>query len=274
MSLGAVALLKTGGALAKYGISRYQNSKRKYGNTAIAKELARIKKEGAISPESQNQIMGEQNATLSSQSSTIRARTQNRLINQGMDGSIAGTRALQAPNTERMKQLGYTRRKLSAQNAQSKIDAGLQDAELRTAYNEETKANRRSLNAGVVGDLANVGAEYAMGKYKQGRQDDALALEKERYDATTTENQSRYETEQTQNKTARELEASRYRAKTTLEAERFKAEAERIASQPSVVNATNNYATHKEPKKLFAELLDSGMEYKMAYKYLQYLSSK
>jgi hypothetical protein len=187
------ALIKGGGALAKYGAKRYAASKRNYDQTAYGKELARIKKEGALSQEFQNNVIGQQNRTLSSQAGSIQAQTQGNLINQGLEGSIAGTRALAQPNIERMRELGYTSRDLSAQNAQSKIDAGLQYAQGKTQYNEDTRGMKDEALGGLASDAAGIATDYAVGKVAQGINDKASALEQSRYDTAQKEDILRYE---------------------------------------------------------------------------------
>jgi hypothetical protein len=191
--LTIAALIKGGGALAKYGISRYQNSKRKYGNTAMGRELDKIRKQGALSEKFQNNVLGKQNRTLSSQAGSIQARTQGRLVNQGLEGSIAGTRSLAQPNIERMRELGYTSRDLTAQNEQSKIDAGLQYAQGATAYNANTDAMEQEANLGLASDAARIGTEYVAGRYAKTQADDAKALEQSRYDTAQKEEIMRYE---------------------------------------------------------------------------------
>lgn len=185
--LTIAALIKGGGALAKYGAKRYAASKRNYDQTAYGKELARIKKEGALSQEFQNNIIGQQNRTLSSQAGTIQAQTQGNLINQGLEGSIAGTRALAQPNIERMRELGYTSRDLSAQNAQSKVDTGLQYAQGKTAYNQDTKDQRLEANIGLASDAVDIGTSYVAGKYAKDQADEAKVLEQTRYDQARTD---------------------------------------------------------------------------------------
>ncbi len=193
IGLGTAALISGGGALAKYGMARYNASRRRYSGTALGKEYARIKREGAITDEMQSNIIGKQNRVLSSQAGGVRARTQGRLINQGLEGSIAGTRALAQPNIERMRELGYTTRDLAAQNAQTKVDASLRYAEGETAYNAETDAMKRGANQELVGDAIAIGGEYALGKISEAKALKASDLEQKRYDTSSKENILRYE---------------------------------------------------------------------------------
>ncbi len=232
--LTIMALIQGGGALAKYGAKRYAASKRNYDQTAYGKELARIKKEGALSQEFQNNVIGQQNRTLSSQAGSIQARTQGRLVNQGLEGSIAGTRALAQPNIERMRELGYTSRDLSAQNAQTKIDAGLQYAQGKTQYNEDTRGMKDEALGGLASDAVSVAANYAVGKYTQGVNDKASALEQTRYDQGRTD--------------------------------------KLLASKP-VQTAIEGYKASGDANSLFGALKDTGMSTEEILSILKYLKS-
>jgi hypothetical protein len=164
MGLGAIAAFQVGTSLARYAGARYSASKRNFGRTAIGQKLSQIEKEGAISPEMRNQRLGEENRVLSSQSSAATARIRGGLINRGLDDSIAGVRAEAAPAIEKLRQLGYSARGIAAENAQSKINAGLQRAELETAYNDETKALKAQALQNLIGGVGNAAVGYATGK--------------------------------------------------------------------------------------------------------------
>ena len=189
MPLETMAAISVGTSLAKYGVARYGASKRKYTN----KELERQAREGLLSPEEEANIIGQQNRTLSSQAQSIQARTQGRLISQGMEGSISGTRALQTPNLERMRQLGYTSRDIAASESGAQSRAKAQYADEKQAYDDQTRGIKQQALGGLVQGVGSALGQYAMGKYAQGQQDDATALEQSRYDTGQKEDIMRYE---------------------------------------------------------------------------------
>jgi len=171
MPLETMAAISVGTSLAKYGVARYGASKRKYTN----KELERQAREGLLSPEEEANIIGQQNRTLSSQAQSIQARTQGRLISQGMEGSISGTRALQAPNLERMRELGYTSRDIAASEATAKTTATAKYEDEKRAYDEQTRGIKQQALGGLVQGVGSALGQYAIGKYNAGQTADANA---------------------------------------------------------------------------------------------------
>lgn len=186
MGLGTVALTKGWGALARYGASRYAASRRNYGASAIGKELARIKEQGALSGKYMDNILARKNRSLSSVAVSTQARTKGRLIKSGMDNSISGTRALAQPNIERMRELGYASQDLAARNEQSKVDASLTYAKGKTAYDAQTDEMKSQALGGLASDAASIASEYAVGKYTEGM--DAKKMERDIAASTPIQN--------------------------------------------------------------------------------------
>ena len=181
-SSGLSSLIKGGGALAKYGIQRYNISKRgNFADTSRGRLLRKREKEGLLTDAQESNIIGKQNRTLSAQSTSIQAKTQSSLINQGLEGSIAGTRALAAPNLERLRELGYTSRDIAVSEAAAQSQATTDFAAGDADFRAETRDLKARALEGLVGGVVDAGVGFAKDKLEEANQEklDVLSREKD-----------------------------------------------------------------------------------------------
>jgi len=184
----ARAGIGAGQAIGGYFAGR-KDRKRKFGETARGRNLQKTVKEGAISPELMNQLLGRQNRALSGVSESEMSARRGEAVSAGLEGSIASRRFIREPALARQRQLGETSRGLAAENAQSKIDAERAFASEKTDYNEQQRAAKRDALVGLIGGVGGAAAgllgDLATNKQNKdllAKQDALQAEDRRRYD--------------------------------------------------------------------------------------------
>lgn len=167
MSLLAMAGITAAGEAIKWGVGRYNESKRpKFKESAYAKELARRKKEGIYSTKAVNQMQGDANREYAGTAQSGKARLQGDLINQGLDGSIAGMRGKAEFDIEAARNKSDFAGRLSTENEMSKITAADQYNQMLYQDKQQSWQNKSQANQQLVGGLTDAASGYFAGKIK------------------------------------------------------------------------------------------------------------
>ena len=131
-------------------------------STSYGKELARISKEGKYSPEAQSSIVGQVGARAGQVAQEQKADMRGYLEARGMGNSIAGAKALSAPDTARMRTVGQTAGNLASENEISKTRAKLDYARARMGYGEQVRSEENTARSELIGGLAGAaGSAYS-----------------------------------------------------------------------------------------------------------------
>lgn len=166
MALGTIAALQAGGAALKWGWNQFNKPKR-FEDTEYGKRLRDIQKRGAYTDKLRAKIMGGISRTAGAQASRAKTAYRGRLIQQGMEGSIAGVRGEREIGTAYQDKVVDTQREIDFRNEQSKIAAKNRYAQLKSASDAQQKQFSQANNAALVGGLVDAGVGYVGGKMKQ-----------------------------------------------------------------------------------------------------------
>jgi len=165
MSLLAMAGIAAAGEAIKWGVNRYNESKRpKFKDSAYAKEMLRRKKEGIYSPEAMNQMQGDANRQYGSSAETGRARYMGNLVAQDMGGSIAAQRGANQFGIDAARAKSNFAGELSTENEMSKITAADQYNQAlyqdkQQSWQNKSQANQQ-LFSGLVDGLSPIANKY------------------------------------------------------------------------------------------------------------------
>jgi len=167
MSLLAMAGIAAAGEAIKWGVNRYNESKRpKFKDSAYAKEMLRRKKEGIYSPEAMNQMQGDANRQYGSSAETGRARYMGNLVAQDMGGSIAAQRGANQFGIDAARAKSNFAGELSTENEMSKITAADQYNQALYQDKQQSWQNKSQANQQLVGGLTDAATGYFAGKIK------------------------------------------------------------------------------------------------------------
>lgn len=179
----AMALTQGATSVGKYLWGRYKKPKHKYRipdflDTAYGKRLESVGKTGMYNPAMRSRILGGIGKETANVASQARTGLQGRLIASGMEGSIAGQRALSEPELQRMRQLGGARERIDIANEQSRAQA--QDLlaqkitetqemqrQLKAQQEMESQAYNRQLGADLISGVGGAVSGYFQGKHQQ-----------------------------------------------------------------------------------------------------------
>ena len=180
MSL-AVALAAAKGVqtIGSYVYNRYKNNKRqKFGDSSYGKELQSIGRNGRLSNQARNNIVGGVARNSANIAQTGKASYAGRLAHQGLEGSVAGQRGLNEFDLQRQRSVSEASRTVDLANEQSKVDArlsfaeqSLQDQRMREGLD---KQNMNQLLSGL-GETAQLGAQAYFGAKTLNQKLDALS---------------------------------------------------------------------------------------------------
>jgi len=179
VGLGTMAALKIGGSAAKWGWNQF-NKPKKFEDTDYGKRLKELQKRGAYTTAIRSKILGNVSRTAGSQASQAKTAYRGRLINQGMEGSIAGVRGEADIGTRYTDKVVDTGREIDFRNEQSKIAAKDEYAQASSAANSERRNYNRANNAALVGGIVDAGVGYVGGKMQQKMMQNKADLEREK----------------------------------------------------------------------------------------------
>ena len=165
MSLLAMAGITAAGEAIKWGVNRYNESKRpKFKDSEYAKEMLRRKKEGIYSPEAMNEIQGSANKQFAGGAQSGKARLEGDLISKGLGGSIAGVRAKNEYDIAASGKRSDLAGELSTEQEMSKITAADQYNQAlyedkQQSWQNKSQANQQ-LFSGLVDGLSPIANKY------------------------------------------------------------------------------------------------------------------
>jgi len=142
-------------------------------NTAQGRELMRRSTYGAYGPRVRRRILGSVGRASGAAEQAAVADIRGRLVNSGMDNSIAGQSLMAQPGLRRAGMMAETGERMEAGNEQAKDEARWQFATLQDQQNEARRESRRQALAGLLGAGVNaVGA--GVNAYQFGQREKAL----------------------------------------------------------------------------------------------------
>jgi len=149
----------------------------KFDDTAYGQRLRSLMKTGMYTPNAMSRIVGGVSKATGNAAQTARADYKGRLINRGMERSIAGQAGMNQIEAERMGKLADVTERLEMENELSKQRAADQYAEAKTSYSEGVKEWNRQNNANLVSGVVDAAGTYVQGKIQKPLQDAQAARE-------------------------------------------------------------------------------------------------
>lgn len=149
----------------------------KFDDTAYGKRLKARMETGMYTPTAMSRIVGGVSKTTGNAAQTARASYKGRLINRGMEGSIAGQGEMNRIEADRIDKLADVSERLETQNEMSKERYADEYAQAKTNYAEKIKEWNRQNNANLVSGVVDAAGTYVQGKMQKPLQDAKVARE-------------------------------------------------------------------------------------------------
>jgi len=182
MAFWIPAALSAGATALNY----YNTKKNKppaYRDTEAGKYLSGVREDGVISSKQRGGLLANTGAIAGNQASQRKADIRGGLVASGMNNSIAGARALDAPGRDTQRALTDTGVNLDIMNERSKSAAGRELAFNSTKREDERRNYSLNANRGLMGGLAGAGVSAYSGLLQQ----NALAEDTRRWDITSAQ---------------------------------------------------------------------------------------
>lgn len=161
--------LQLGGTVANYLMRKKRPA---FGNTAYGRRLMQQGREGKYSPVARRGLLGGVGRQTAETAQRQRAATRGRLVNQGMENSIAGTAAMAQPGLARQGLIAGATERLETENEMSKGRARDAYARGSTASEEQKRQEENVARGGLISGLTNAAGSAVQG-YQQGMLADA-----------------------------------------------------------------------------------------------------
>jgi len=162
-----MALAKAGTALGKYAYNRYFNKQPGFEDTDYGKRLKQLSTEGMYNSRVRSNIIGNVAQQTANVAANTKADMTGRLINSGMEGSIAGQASLNQIDNARMGQIGAATQDIETKNELSKEQYKNEYAQAKQQYKDRIAAQKQANNKELVGGLLDAAGGYVGGKINQ-----------------------------------------------------------------------------------------------------------
>jgi len=161
------ALVKGGSALGKYAYNRWFNKQPGFDDSDYGKRLKQLSTEGLYNSRVRSNIIGNVAQQTGNAAANTKADITGRLINSGMENSIAGQASLNQVDTARMGQIANTTQDVETKNEQSKEQFKNEYAQAKQAYKDRIATIKQGNNQDLVGGLLDAAGTYVGGKINQ-----------------------------------------------------------------------------------------------------------
>ena len=158
--------IKAGGSALKWALN-LRNRTTDFGKTAYGRYLKKVGEQGLYGGTTRQEILNRAGAQTGNVAQERTAATRGYLTNRGFGNSISGLRLLDAPRSDRQRQMGNISRDLSIRNEETKDDAQSEYARQYTGYADQRRLESRRNNADLVGGLTDAGASWYQAKQYQ-----------------------------------------------------------------------------------------------------------
>jgi hypothetical protein len=182
MAFWIPAALQAGSSLLNYALQK-KNKPTSFSDTEEGKYLAGIRETGAISPQERGGLLARTGAIAGSQASQRKASIRGGLLARGMNNSIAGVRALDAPGRDTQRTLADAGQNIDIMNERSKDTAAREYATKSTQRSDMIDQYSANARGGLVQGLAGAGINAYGGLMDE----KALAEDKRRWDITSAQ---------------------------------------------------------------------------------------
>lgn len=168
-------LLKSGSALAKYGLNRLINPGG-FDKTGYGSRLKILMERGAYTPQMKSTIVGGVSKPTADIASRTKSDIQGQLIQSGAEGSIAGSRRLKDVESSYMTKVADTARAVEFENEKSKARAREMYEAAKGEYESNVDQMQQQQAFNLINNVVDAGTGYFQGQMQKNMKVEDLPL--------------------------------------------------------------------------------------------------